>query len=204
MTVGMPDNQTWIGTEGSSAEGTTFIANLPTDEVFCAPHRLRVDGKVRSTRPLILSGIDVGIVDLRIKEGRIVEARSEQHNDVLQQELDLDENARFLGEIALVSENAPIARLGTTFYDGLYDENAGCHFAFGAAYANCVSGGAKMSPEQRKLAGLNQSSQHADFTVGSTELSITAIKSDGTEFSLMRNGRWTPETMEAAGLTEQS
>ncbi len=204
LTVGMPDDQNWIGTEGSSAGGTTFIANLPTDEVFSAPHRLRVDGIVRSTRPLILGGIDVGIVDLRIEKGRIIEARSEQSNDVLQQELDLDENARFLGEIALVSENAPIARLGTTFYDGLYDENAGCHLAFGAAYSNCISGGANMTPDARKEAGLNQSSQHADFTVGSTELSITAVREDGTEFPLMRNGRWTPETVEAANLSERS
>jgi aminopeptidase len=190
LEVGMPDNQVWIGTEGTSAGGISFIANLPTDEVFCAPHRLRVNGRVRSTRPLILNGTNVGAVDFTITEGRITDARCEGHQEVLLQELDLDEHARYLGEIALVSEEAPIARLGTTFFDGLYDENAGCHLAFGAAYSNCIRGGTDMDEQQRLAAGLNQGSQHADFTVGSRDLTITAIRGNGSSLVIMENGQW--------------
>ncbi|MFA7567720.1 MAG: aminopeptidase [Alkalispirochaeta sp.] len=200
LEITMPDGQTWIGTEGRSAGGVSFIANIPTDEVFCAPHRLKVNGTVRSTRPLVLSGTNVGKVDFVIRDGRIVEASCEGDRDVLEQELDLDEAARYLGEIAFVSEDAPIARLGTTFYDGLYDENAGCHLAFGAAYANCIAGGGEMDRAARMAAGLNQSNQHADFTVGSRELTITAVTAEGREFPFMQEGRWSPETEEAAGL----
>ena len=200
LVVGMPADQRWIATEGVSAAGVTFIANLPTDEVFSAPDRRRVEGTVRSTRPLILGGTNVGIAEFTVREGRIVEARCEGERDVLEQELDLDDSARHFGEIALVSEDAPIAELGTVFYDGLYDENAGCHLAFGNAYANCVAGGGAMDEAGRRAAGLNQSMQHTDFTIGSSELEITAIRPGGETFPLMRRGRWTQETLNAADV----
>ncbi|MFP4114534.1 MAG: aminopeptidase [Spirochaetota bacterium] len=193
LTVGMPDRQRWIGTEGVSEQGITFIANLPTDEVFCAPDRRRVEGTFRSSRPLVLEGTDVGIVDFTVADGRIVEARAEREQETLDQELDLDQYARYLGEIAFVAEDSPIAELRTVFYDGLYDENAGCHLAFGNAYSNCVEGGATMSEAERREAGLNVSRQHTDVTVGSAELTITAVRADGGEFPLLRNGRWTAE-----------
>lgn len=199
LSVGLPQGQYWIGTEGTSAEGVTFIANMPTDEVFCAPDRLRVEGTVCATRPTILEGTDVGVISLRIEAGRIVEASSERNQDVLLQELDLDEGARFFGEVALVTEDAPIAQLKTTFYDGLYDENAGCHFAFGNAYSNCVKGGSTMTADQRLEAGLNRSNVHADFTVGSDRLTITAYRADGSSFPIMERGRWSDRLEAAVG-----
>ncbi len=200
LVVGMPAGQRWIATEGVSANGITFIANLPTDEVFSAPDRQRVEGRVRSTRPLILGGTNVGIAEFTVREGRIVEAECEGDRTVLEQELDLDDSARYFGEIALVSEDAPIAELGTVFYDGLYDENAGCHLAFGNAYANCVAGGGAMEEAERRAAGLNQSMQHTDFTIGSDELEIIARRRGGGTFPLMRRGRWTQESFDAAGV----
>ena len=200
LVVGMPDGQHWIGTEGVSASGITFIANLPTDEVFSAPDWRRVDGTARSTRPLILGGTNVGITEFTVAGGKIVDATCERDQAVLDQELDLDDRARFFGEIALVSEDAPIAELATVFFDGLYDENAGCHLAFGNAYANCVDGGAAMDESGRLAAGLNQSNQHADVTIGSPELSIAARRKDATEFPLMERGRWSAQTKQAAGL----
>jgi aminopeptidase len=199
LVVGMPANQRWIGTEGTSAQGITFIANLPTDEVFCAPDWRRVEGTVRSTRPLIQSSTSLGIVEFEVRDGRIVGAHAEHEQEVLEQALELDEHARYFGEIALVDQAAPIAELGITFFDGLYDENAGCHLAFGNAYANCVHGGDELTEEERREAGLNTSRQHSDVTVGSSELSITAVRADGSTFPLMREGRWTSELSHAVG-----
>ncbi|MFW5690103.1 MAG: aminopeptidase [Spirochaetota bacterium] len=199
LVVGMPADQHWVGTEGVSSQGITFIANLPTDEVFSAPDRRRVNGRVRSTRPLIQDGTNLGIVEFEVRDGRIVEARAEFEQEVLDQALDLDEGARFFGEIALVSEDAPIAELGTVFFDGLYDENAGCHLAFGNAYATCIEGGGEMTEDEREAAGLNSSQQHSDVTVGSAELTITAIRADGTGFPLMREGRWSDELVAELG-----
>lgn len=199
LSVGMPDGQQWLGAEAISANQVTFLPNLPTDEVFSAPHRDRVSGTVRSTRPLILGGTNVGFAEFTVEAGRIVKATCEREQAVLDSELDLDDGARFFGEIALVTEDAPVAELGTTFFDGLYDENAGCHLAFGNAYANCVAGGAEMDDEARAAAGLNTSKQHHDFTVGSDELRITAVRRDGSEFPLMEKGRWTGELAAAVG-----
>jgi aminopeptidase len=200
FTVGMPANQYWIGTEGHASKGNRFIANIPTDETFSAPDWRRVEGTIRSTRPAIISGNNVGIVDLRVHGGKIVEARAERHTEVLESELDLDERARYFGEIALVAESAPVAQMKTVFYDGLYDENAGCHLAFGNAYPNCIKGGATMDTDALLEAGLNQSDQHFDFTIGSDQLSITAHAADGSAFPVMREGEWSPELLEGAGV----
>jgi aminopeptidase len=198
LIVGMPARQHWIGTEGVSENGITFIANIPTDEVFCAPDWRRVDGTVRSSRPMILGGTNVGYASFVVEGGRITSATCDNHQEILDQELDLDDRSRYFGEIALVTEDAPIAALKTTFYDGLYDENAGCHFAFGAAYSNCVEGGAEMDDDQRVEAGLNVSKQHVDFTVGSDKLSIVGVRSDGSRTAIMERGLWTSELLTGA------
>lgn len=197
LTVGMPEDHVWIGTEGTSADGTTFIANLPTDEVFSAPDWRRVEGTIRSTRPLVLSGVNVGLASFTVQGGKIIGAECEGDQATLEQELDLDDRARYFGELALVSEDAPIAREKTTFFDGLYDENAGCHLAFGNAYASCLSGGGEMSATEKSAAGLNTSMQHHDFTVGSDELSIVGYREDDTSFAVLEKGRWSHELLEA-------
>ncbi|MFP4376328.1 MAG: aminopeptidase [Spirochaetales bacterium] len=197
LTVGMPQQQRWIGTEGTSANGVRFIANMPTDEVFSAPDWRRVEGRVSSTRPLVLNGTPVGKVTFEVEGGRIVEATSEENQAVLEQELDLDDRARYFGEIAFVSEEAPIAKLNTTFFDGLYDENAGCHLAFGNAYATCLQGGEEMSREDRRAAGLNTSSQHQDVTVGSDQLNIIGRSKNGEEVSVLERGRWSDAVLSA-------
>jgi aminopeptidase len=199
LSVGMPENHVWIGTEGRSATGVTFIANLPTDEVFSAPDWRRVEGTVQSTRPLVLSGVNVGNATFTVEGGRIIAAECEGDQAMLEQELELDDRARYFGELALVSEDAPIAREQTTFFDGLYDENAGCHLAFGNAYATCLAGGGEMSATEKSAAGLNTSMQHHDFTVGSDELSIRGYRKDGSSMSIMEQGRWSQELLGAVG-----
>jgi len=198
LTVGMPENHVWIGTESQSAAGVRFIANLPTDEVFSAPDWRRVEGTIQTTRPMVLGGVNVGLGQFTITGGKITDATCERDQAMLEQELDLDDRARYFGELALVSEDAPIAREQKTFYDGLYDENAGCHLAFGNAYALCVSGGARMGTEQKSAAGLNTSMQHYDFTVGSDKLQITGYRGDGSTVPIISDGRWSEELLAAA------
>ena len=48
--------------------------------------------------------------------------------------LDMDEGARYLGEVALVPKESPINQLGLLFYSTLYDENASCHLALGLGF----------------------------------------------------------------------
>lgn len=199
LTVGMSRKHRWMGATSTSDTGIAFIANIPTYEVFSAPDRLRVDGRFRSSRPLVYQGNDLGIVEFEVSGGRIVSARAEKADDTLQSELDLDENARYFGEISLVDEDSPIAREGLVFHDGLYDENAGCHLAFGAAYAHCLEGAAAMTDRERIAAGLNVSKQHLDVTIGSAELDVDAVAIDGTVTPIIRGGRFSEVMREAMG-----
>jgi aminopeptidase len=47
-----------------------------------------------------------------------------------------------------------------------------------------------MNTEQRLVSGLNQSSVHVDFVVGSSELSVYGIGNDGSEEPIISKGEW--------------
>ena len=110
--------------------------------------------------------------------------------EALQSILDTDEGAKYLGEVALIPADSPISRMGLLFYNTLFDENASCHFALGAAYPENVEGGMEMSKEELKEAGLNDSLTHVDFMIGTADLEITGIRADGSEIPVFRRGVW--------------
>lgn len=201
LTVGLPRRHRWVGTDGHTPSGTPFVANLPTDEVFTAPDRTRAEGRFRTTRPMVYRGTVVRQVDFEVRDGRIVAAVASDHQSLVDSALDLDEHARRLGELALVVESAPVAQLQTTFFDGLYDENAGCHIAFGMAYSTCHQDGDSLDSDALVAAGLNQSMQHHDVTIGSDRLSVTAVADSGRRVPLIVDGEWSNavEEVVAAG-----
>ncbi len=190
LRVGMPANQNWIAAGESAQNGVRCLPNVPTEEVFSAPDWRRASGTLQSSRDFAISGTNVGIVTMRLEDGKIVEASATRDSDTLQTWLDLDDRARYFGEIAMVSQDSPLAQMGVVFHDPLYDENCGCHFAFGSAYPASIRGGNDMSEEQLIEAGLNVSKQHMDLTVGSAELSITGSRKGGEEVPIQKNGVW--------------
>ena len=74
------------------------------------------------------------------------------------------------------------------FYNTLYDENASCHFALGAAYPNCLKGSENMSEEELLQNGVNDSLVHVDFMVGDESTEIIGIKENGEEVEIFKNG----------------
>ena len=124
------------------------------------------------------------------KDGRIVDVHAAEGEEFLRRGIELDEGARCLGEVALVPYDSPIHNTGILFYNTLFDENASCHFAFGAAYPGCVKGGEEMDGAAQKAAGLNQSMTHVDFMVGSRDLSIVGTTRDGREIPVFVNGNF--------------
>ena len=86
--------------------------------------------------------------------------------------------------------DSPIRNTGILFYNTLFDENASCHLAFGAAYPSCVKGGEDLSEAEQKAAGLNQSMTHVDFMVGTQDLSIVGAAHDGKETPVFVNGNF--------------
>ena len=105
-------------------KGVTFLPNIPTEEVFTAPHKDKVNGVVYGTKPYVFNGQLIKGFHVTFKDGKVVEHGAEEGADLLGQLLDTDEGARHIGEVALVPASSPINRCGKLFYNTLFDENA--------------------------------------------------------------------------------
>jgi aminopeptidase len=187
LEVGLIDGARWIAGREETKGGRGFVANLPTEEVFTTPHRLRAEGTVRSSMPLSLRGKVIEGIEMRFADGEIVEARATRGEDVLQAEIATDDGARRLGEIALVDESSRVGETGVVFRNTLFDENAASHIAFGSGIGWTVDHLDGGEPEQL---GVNDSATHVDFMVGSPELEIDGVEAGGTTVALLREGRW--------------
>jgi aminopeptidase len=190
LTIGLPAGHLWVGGRSVSATGIAFAPNLPTEEVFTIPHRDRVDGTVRSTKPLSYGGTLIEGFSLRFAEGRVVDVQAERGEAVLRRLVQMDEGAARLGELALVPHTSPVAQTGVLFYNTLFDENAASHVALGAAYKFTLRGGEGMSEEAFERAGGNRSATHVDFMIGSAELDVSGVLPNGTVEPVMRRGAW--------------
>lgn len=188
--VGMNKGHVWAGGAGRTTDGTVFFPNIPTEEVFTSPDRMRADGLVVSVMPLVHAGRVVRDFWMRFEHGRVVEYDASEGRDVLKSIIETDENSCRLGECALVAKDTPIRQGGILFYDTLYDENASCHLALGTGFPECIDGGLKMDKEALLSAGLNQSHTHVDFMIGADDLEIIGITSSGEEIPVFVDGRW--------------
>jgi len=166
------------------------MANMPTEEVFTVPLKTGVNGYVSSSKPLSFGGNIIDNFKIIFKEGRVSSISAEQGEEFLQRLIDTDEGAKYIGEVALVPHNSPISQSNVLFYNTLFDENASNHLALGSAYAFCLVGGKMMTRDELKNAGLNQSITHVDFMIGSEEMDIDGIHSDGTIEAVFRKGNW--------------
>ncbi|MEJ2667316.1 MAG: aminopeptidase, partial [Deinococcales bacterium] len=190
LRVGLAEGHVWEGGAAQTRDGVVFVPNMPTEEVFTAPHRDRIDGVVRASMPLASGGTVVDDFELRFEGGRVVEAHAGRGQHELERILDTDEGARSLGEVALVPASSPIAKGGLLFFQTLFDENAASHVALGRAYPMSVAGGSEMSEAEAAAAGLNDSLTHVDFMIGSAEMDVDGERQDGGVEAVMRAGEW--------------
>ena len=190
LTIGLADGHEWQGGASTAKNGITCNANIPTEEVFTTPHARRVDGHVASTKPLSYQGTLIDNIAVRFEGGRIVEAKAQRGEDVLNKVLDSDEGARRLGEVALVPHSSPISRSGLLFFNTLFDENAACHIALGQCYAKCFVDGAKLSPDEIAERGGNKSMIHIDWMIGSDTIDIDGLDASGARTPVFRKGEW--------------
>jgi aminopeptidase len=190
LSIGLPARHTWVSGHTTSRSGIQFTANLPTEEVFTMPHKDRVEGTVRSTKPLSYGGTVIEDFSLIFAGGRVVDVKAARGEAVLRQLVDTDPGAARLGEIALVPHSSPVAQSGRLFYNTLFDENAATHVALGAAYKFTMSGSESLDEEAFAQAGGNRSVIHVDFMIGSAELDIDGVLPNGVEEPLMRDGEW--------------
>ena len=190
LTIGLAEDCTWEGASSVAENGTEFIANVPTEEVFCAPHRDRVDGIVYGTKPYAYNGQLIEGWHVTFKDGKVIEHGAEKNADLLGELLTTDENANRIGEIAFVPASSPINQSGVLFFNTLFDENAACHIAFGAGYPTNIKGGAKLTRAQLMEKGLNDSAIHEDVMIGAPDTRITGVCKNGEEVVIFENGEW--------------
>lgn len=190
LTVELPEGHIWAQAGSVNEQGTRFVANIPTEEVFTAPSKHGVNGTVSSTKPLSYGGSIIDRFSLSFENGRIVDFHAEEGQDTLERLINMDEGSHYLGEVALVPFHSPISESGILYYTTLYDENASCHLAIGSSYAFNMEGGKTMSSEELASRGMNSSITHVDFMMGSPETNIYGITASGEREAVFLNGDW--------------
>ena len=190
LTVGMIPEAQFCGGGEVSRQGIFFNPNIPTEECFISPMRGKAEGIVYSTKPLSYQGQLIDNFYMRFEKGKVVEAKAEQGEDLLNTMLDMDEGARYLGECALVPQNSPICQSGLLFFNTLFDENAACHLAVGMGYADTIKDHHNKTLEECRELGINDSMIHEDFMIGCDTMNIDAICEDGKVVPIFRNGNW--------------
>jgi len=186
LRIGLPAGHIWKSGSKTTQSGIDFTANIPTEEIFTLPHKDQVDGVVTQTLP----GPKVEGQVLTFSKGKVVKFAANKGEDVIHKTLVIDDGANQLGEVALVPNSTSISQSGRIFYIPLYDENASCHLALGNAYRFSIKGGEKMSDEEFRAAGGNNSQIHVDFMIGSEEMDVDGITDDGSTEPIMRGGEW--------------
>ncbi|MBC8061669.1 MAG: aminopeptidase [Clostridiaceae bacterium] len=190
LKIELPKGHIWLGGSSLGPEGVEFVANIPTEEVFTLPLRTGINGKVVSSKPLNYNGNLIENFSLTFKAGRIIEFTAENGYENLKGLVDTDEGSHYLGEVALVPFNSPISNSNILYYNTLFDENASCHLAIGEAYPTCLKNGDKMTKDELKAAGVNNSIKHVDFMIGTSDLSIMGITDQGIEIEVFKNGNF--------------
>jgi len=123
LTLGV-EGRTWINSDGRR--------NMPSGEVFTGPHEHSAEGHIRFGVPSSPRGTEVAGIELEFREGRVVAARADRGDDVLQATLATDEGARRLGEIGIGTNTGIDRPVGAI----LFDEKIGgtVHLALGRSY----------------------------------------------------------------------
>jgi aminopeptidase len=192
LRIGLSEKARWLGGSKQTAFGQTFNANVPSEENFTTPDRRRTDGRLRATMPFRpKNGVLVKDLVMRFANGRMVDFEAGEGGEAFERWIDVDEGARYLGEIALVAQDSAIARTGLFFEHTLFDENASAHVALGKAYATGLEGGSRMSAAELAAIGCNDSAIHTDIMFGSSEVTVVATQTKEGAVVLIENGRWT-------------
>lgn len=190
LKVGLATNHLWLSAQEKALDGVPFIANLPTEEVFTAPHRLNVEGIVYAVKPLNLNGKIVDGFWLQFKKGKVVNYDAQQGYEALKGLIETDKGTLRIGEVALIGKSSPIAKSGLLFYNTLFDENASCHLALGKAYPTTIKGGQDLSGADLKKLGANDSIEHEDFMIGAPDMKVVGVKKDGSQVLVFNDGDW--------------
>lgn len=123
--------------KGMPAIKCSGLRNIPDGEVYTAPIKNSVNGIISYNAPSIENSLKHENVTLKFKDGKIIEATSsftKQLNEIL----DTDEGARYVGEFAIGVNPFVTEAIG----DILFDEkiSGSIHFTPGCCYDDAYNG----------------------------------------------------------------
>jgi len=190
LTVYLADGHRWCGGAEHSTKGILFNPNIPTEESFSMPFKTKVFGKVVATKPLSYQGQLIEDFYLVFKDGKVVEYDAKKAKETLTNLLQFDEGSSYLGEVALISHDSPISNINLLFFNTLFDENASCHLALGAAYPMNINNHSDYTEEELQTRGMNKSMEHEDFMFGSACMQISGFTHDGKEIIVFKDGNF--------------
>lgn len=193
FTIELPKNHVWASGRQKMATGSPVLVNFPTEEVFTSPRNDTAEGIVYASKPLCYQDILIEDFWIRFSKGKAIEAGAKKGEETLKEIISGCKNSNRLGEVALVEYNSPISEIDTIFYETLFDENAACHLALGASFAECIQDGPNMSKDELSKNKLNDCKNHVDFMIGTEDLNITGITYDNKEVPIFIDGNFTKE-----------
>ena len=188
LKVGLLSGTQWQCASTSTAKGIEHIPNVPTEEVFTSPDWRRTEGTVRSTYPLLTAGARVSGLELRFEAGKVVDVNADSGAEIIRQQIGSDEQAPYVGEIALVDGSSPVKRTGLVFCDTLFDENATCHMALGDGMPETLD--ADIPRDELLAHGVNVSGIHVDFMIGGEDVDVDGLDRDGNATPIIRGDVW--------------
>ena len=132
-----PETDLRFSIKGIGAVACGGKHNIPDGEVFSSPVRDSVEGEITYNTPTVYQGVSFDRIRLKFEKGKVIEAggsNAERLNEIL----DSDEGARYIGEFA-IGFNPHILE---PMRDILFDEKiAGSfHFTPGQAYEQADNG----------------------------------------------------------------
>jgi aminopeptidase len=164
--------------KGQASKICSGECNIPDGEIYTAPIKDSVNGKIKFNIPSLWKGIVHNDITLDFKDGKIVKERS-SNTKALTAELNADEGARYTGEFAF-GVNPFVTK---PMYDTLFDEKmtGSIHIAMGNCYDDVPNG--------------NHSQNHWDMVLSMTpEYGGGEIYFDGK--LIRKNGRFVIKELE--------
>ena len=132
-----PGTDLTFSIKGIGAIKCAGTCNIPDGEVYTAPVKNSVNGRITYNVPSVENGIKFENVSLLFKDGKIIEATS-NHTDKINEIFDTDEGARYVGEFAIGVNPYVTKAMG----DILFDEKiaGSIHFTPGECYDDAYNG----------------------------------------------------------------
>jgi aminopeptidase len=177
----------WRGGGEQDHWGRQIAMNVPTEECFISPDAAATEGTFKCSRPRSFGGRMIEGLAGEFRGGRLVrlKAKRASDRDWIARYFAVTPNADRLGEIALVDATSRIGQTGRIYYNGLLDENAAAHMAFGSGFAKT-----RTVPLGQKRYGVNRSKTHIDVMIGTDALNADGITQAGKRVPLVADGIW--------------